>query len=122
LQRVVFDSSFLMAVAQRPTTWVEDTREILGGFEPVILDCVISELKRISMQRGGRARYAALAMKLAEGFSLERCGGATVDAEVVSFAASGGAVVATVDREMIERLAALRIRGVTLKSGRVAPV
>lgn len=122
MQQVVFDSSFLMAVVQRPTSWLDDTRGFLGGFEPVILECVLSELKRISTGGGRRARYADLAMKLAEGFRLERCGGASVDDEVVSFAGSSGAVVATVDRDMIGRLASLRIRGVTLRGGRVALV
>ena len=122
MQRVVFDSSFLMAVVQRPTSWLDDARGFLGGFEPVILECVLSELRRIAEEGERRARYAALAMKLAEGFRLERCGGASVDDEIVSFAASSGAVVATVDREMIDRLMSLKIRGVTLKSGRVALV
>jgi len=44
LRKVVFDSSFLMAVVETPTTWYEDIVEKVGKFEPVILDCAKAEL------------------------------------------------------------------------------
>jgi rRNA-processing protein FCF1 len=111
-----------MAVAQHPTAWFEDTRECLGGFEPVILDCVLSELKRIAEERRLRARYARIALTLAKGFLVVKGGGGAADDEITSYAGSADAVVATVDGEMIRRLAALGMKGITLKSGRVALV
>ncbi|MDG6962113.1 MAG: hypothetical protein JRN71_06690 [Nitrososphaerota archaeon] len=43
LRKVIFDSSFLMAVVERPTTWFEDIVDNIGKFQPVLLDCVRDE-------------------------------------------------------------------------------
>jgi rRNA-processing protein FCF1 len=121
LPKVVFDSSFLMALAERPTTWHEDITALLGGFEPVVLDCVLAELKSLSGGPKGRARYASLALELSSKFEVRECGHGAVDDEILSLAQAMGAAVATVDGELIGTMRALGIRGVTLREGRVAP-
>jgi rRNA-processing protein FCF1 len=120
LRKVIFDSSFLMAVAERPTDWLGDITDIFGKVEPVILECVKAELEGLSAGRGKKASLARLAIELARGFSVEPCGGANVDDEVVSSALRSGAAVATVDRSMAETLLGLRVDAVGLRSGRVA--
>lgn len=122
MPKVVFDSSFLMAVAERPTTWHEDMTELLGSFEPTTLDCVLAEMDRLSGGKGRRARYASLARQLASKFQVAKSGRTGVDEEIISYAKSNGAAVATLDRGLLGTLEALGIKGVTLRAGRVALV
>ena len=117
--QVIFDSSFLMAVVERPTTWFEDTVEIVGEFRPILLACVKSELESLASEGGSRARTARVALELSSKFSSERCGGARVDDEIVSAAKTSGAVVATVDSELLRSLKAAHVGVITLGGGRV---
>jgi rRNA-processing protein FCF1 len=117
---VVFDSSFLMAVVERPTTWFEDMTQELGKIEPVVPDCVLEELVRISGREGRRSKVARVAGDLASSFKKVRCTGAKVDDCVIDYARKNKAVVATVDSEMIDSLKRSRRRVVTLHRGRVA--
>jgi rRNA-processing protein FCF1 len=119
LAKVVFDSSFLMAVAETPTSWQEDMVSILGKVEPVMLRCVLTELDSIDAGGGKRARLAAVAKAMAAGFRLEECGRAAVDDEVVSFARTHGAGVATVDGDMLRSLKAAGLQVLTLRGKRV---
>ncbi|MBI3840860.1 MAG: hypothetical protein HY297_02730 [Thaumarchaeota archaeon] len=119
MPKVIFDSSFLMAVVERPTTWFEDITDELGRFEPVLLDCVASELKRLAEGEGKKARYASLALEIGAKFDSLACGGASVDDELVSAALAQRAVVATADREIGGTLRASRIRVMGLSRGRV---
>lgn len=118
--KVLFDSSFLIAVAEHPTTWLEDMIEMIGKFEPVILTCVQEELKRTSAREGRKGRYARVAMELAKNFSTVRCGRAGVDEEIVSAALSTKAMVATVDGGLAGTLKAVGVKVVGLRSGRVS--
>ena len=119
MRRVIFDSSFLMAVAEKPTPWMEDLTRELGGFEPLVLECARSELTRLSEAGGKRGRLANLALRLSDGFGALPCGLADVDAETVSKALEAGAVVACVDNELSGTLRALHIVTVGLRKGRV---
>ena len=122
MRRVIFDSSFLMAVAERPTTWLEDVTTVLGKVEPVILECGKRELLMLSHGTGRKAKLARVALKLAEGFATEPCGGAKVDDEIVSAAVARGAAVATADEELASAMKALGIQVIGLRSGRAALV
>lgn len=117
---VVFDSSFLMAVVERPTTWFEDMTLELGSFQPVALDCVLEELGKISAREGARSKVARVAGELAESFKKARGEGGRVDDCVVDYARKSGAAVATVDGEMIKTLKRLKLKAVTLRKGRIA--
>ena len=119
MQKIIFDSSFLMAVVETPTTWFEDTTEIVGGFRPILLACVKSELESLASEGGSRARTARVALELSSKFSSERCGGARVDDEIVSAAKTSGAVVATVDSGLLRSLKAAHVGVITLGGGRV---
>ena len=120
LQKVIFDSSFLMAVVERPTTWYEDMVDGIGRFEPVLLDCVRRELERMAAAQDKRARTARVGLDLASKFLGMPTGNARVDDEIVSAALTGKALVATTDADLARSLRAAHVRVVTLKSGRVA--
>lgn len=122
MQKVAFDSSFLMAVVEHPTTWFEDLTEQLGRFEPVLLDCVAQELRKLSVRGERRGRFAALALEMSSSFKAAKCGSAEVDSELASFAEESGAVVATVDADLQAMLRARRIRVASLRRNRVALV
>ncbi len=118
--KVVFDSSFLIAVMEKPTTWYEDMTESLGRFEPTTLDCVLAELESLARRGGKRARYASLARDLAGKFTAAKSGEAGTDEEIVSYAKTNSAAVATIDRELLSTLGAVGVRAVTLRGGRVS--
>ena len=120
--QVIFDSSFLMAVVENPTTWFEDMTELLGKFRPATLDCVLAELRSLARGTTRRSRYAELALQLGKKFDSVSSGSADVDGEIVSYALSHNATVATIDRELIRSLRELGIKVVTLRRRRVALV
>jgi rRNA-processing protein FCF1 len=120
LQRVIFDSSFLMAVAENPTTWFQDIIQSLGSFEPILPACVRDELSRLAMGQGKQAREARVALELAAKFASVSCGKADVDDEIVSAALTRGAAIATTDSDLALSAKAAHLRVVLLRSGRVA--
>jgi rRNA-processing protein FCF1 len=120
---VVFDSSFLIAVMQRPTTWKEDITEKVGAFLPVVLDSVFRELTTLAKTGDKKGRFAGLALELISrgDFTLKRDGGGRPDDEITSFALREGAAVATLDSDLAQRLRASRVRTIiTLSGGRVS--
>lgn len=120
MQHVIFDSSFLMAMAENPTTWFEDIVESLGKFEPILLVCVRDELSKLASGRGKKASEARVALELSSKFATIPCGKADVDDEIVSAALTHGALVATTDAGLALSLKAARLRVVSLRSGRVS--
>ena len=116
--KVLFDSSFLMAVTERPTTWFEDMTEEIGKFQPLLLSCVRLELERLAAGEGKKSRSARVALEMAAGFGSGPCGGASVDDELVSYALASGALVATTDSGLLRSLKAAGARAVTLRGGR----
>jgi len=119
LTRVIFDSSFLMAVVETPTTWFEDIVDRVGKFEPVLLECVGEELHGLARGKGGRSRTARVALDLSGRFHRLACGGARVDDEIVSAASAEGAIVATMDADLARAAKAAHLRVISLRKGRV---
>jgi len=120
---VAFDSSFLLAVMERPTPWSEDITDNVGAFTPVVLSSVRDELARLAAKRDTRGGFAALALELLErgSLSLEPDGRGSPDDEIISFALREGAAVATIDADLAKRLRASRVETViTLRGGRVS--
>jgi rRNA-processing protein FCF1 len=120
---VAFDSSFLVAVMERPTPWSQDILEKVGAFTPVVLSSVRDELARLAAKGNKKGRFAALALRLLEegAFSLEPDGRGKPDDEIISYALREGAAVATIDSELAVRLRASRVQTViTLRGGRVS--
>lgn len=120
MPEVIFDSSFLMAVAERPTTWSEDMTQLIGRFDPVVLDCIYDELGRLASGSGKKARVARVAMELAEDFEKGTCGEGQPDDEIASAALGRKAAVATADSGLAATLRKLNVKVVGLRSGRAA--
>jgi rRNA-processing protein FCF1 len=120
LQKVIFDSSFLMAVVERPTTWFEDAVDGIGKFQPVLPNCVKRELEKLASGSTKKARTARVALELAEEFVTMKCGTVAVDDEIVSMALTAKALVATADSGLALAARSAHVRTITLRSGRVA--
>jgi len=120
LKQIVFDSSFLMAVIETPTTWFEDLVDNVGKFQPVLLGCVRSELEKLASGQGRKSRTARVCLDMASKFATLPCGTASADDEIVSAALSRGALVATVDKELARAAKGAHLTVVSLRKGRVA--
>ena len=116
---MIFDSSFLMAVADTPTTWFEDISARVGRFEPVLLECVGGELQRLASGKSGKSKIARVALDLSSQFVRTGCGSARVDDEIISAASTDGALVATTDAELARAARAAHLRVISLRKGRV---
>lgn len=120
LIKVVFDSSFLMAVVEHPTTWFEDITEALGKFQPVLPDCISEELQRLAALQGRKARSAKLALEMAGSFAKSRCSEHSPDQELLKLSQDPGVLVATLDAEILRELRRSPRKAVTLRKGRMA--
>ena len=120
MQKVIFDSSFLMAVAENPTTWFEDIVEQAGMIEPVLLGCVREELESMASEDGRKGRLARVSLEMASSFREAPCGKGKVDDEIVSAAATLSALVATTDTRLSESLKGSHVRVIRLKKGRTS--
>ena len=116
---VIFDSSFLMAVSEKPTTWFEDITEKVGKFDPVMMECVLRELKALASSQGAKSRLARVAIELGKSFNTAPCGEARVDDEIASAALGMEALVATADSGLAKSLRSLHVGVIALRSGRV---
>lgn len=120
MPKVIFDSSFLMAVAENPTTWFEDIVAHVGKFEPLLLDCVRGELEQLASDEGRKGRFARVSLEMTAKFSRSPCGETSVDDEIASAAASQSAIVATTDTGLLESLRASHVTVISLRKGRVS--
>ena len=120
MKQVIFDSSFLMAVAETPTTWFEDMVHGVGKFQPVLPECVRKELERLASGQGRKARTARVCLEMASDFAALPCGGAQVDDEIVSAALSSGSIVATADARLALAARGAHLRVASLRRGRLA--
>ncbi len=120
MQKIIFDSSFLMAVVEDPTTWYEDIADRVGKFEPILLKVVKEELRRLAEGQGRKARTARVALDLSKSFKPASGGEANTDDEIVSAALSKGAMVATIDSRLVSSLKGVHVGVITLRSGRVS--
>lgn len=120
MREVIFDSSFLMAVAESPTTWFEDITDSLGKFKPAVLDCVLEELGQLAGDERARSRLARVALELATGFQVVASAGGSVDDRIASAALQRRSAVATTDATLAETLGRLHVLVVGLRSGRVS--
>jgi rRNA-processing protein FCF1 len=117
---IIFDSSFLMAVVETPTTWFEDIIDVVGAFQPALPDCVRAELEKLAVGQGSKSRWARLSLDLASNFGSVHCGKARVDDEIISAALATGAVIATTDATLARAARAAHLRVISLRKGRVS--
>jgi rRNA-processing protein FCF1 len=120
---VLLDSSFLIAVMERPTPWREDITDKVGGFQALVIRPVYDELVRLSGSKNRASRYASLAKEMVDRGEIglqEPTGHGMADDELISLALDEGALVATLDGELIRQLKAVHVRVVTLSGGRAS--
>jgi len=108
-----------MAVAEHPTTWLEDVTEKVGKVEPIVLECVLDEMDGLASKQDKRGHIARVATELAQSFSRFPSGKANPDAEIMSAAITLGAAVATADMVLAANLRDRRVRVFSLRSGRL---
>lgn len=120
-RKVLFDSSFLIAVMEHPTPWQGDMLEKLGMFQGVVIHPVYAELVRLAERHGPQSGFARLALDLVEDgtIRLESSEGGRADEELVSYALREGATVATIDGGLIRQLEAAHVPVLSLRGGRV---
>lgn len=120
-RRVLFDSSFLISVMEHPTPWQGDIQELVGRHDGVVLQPIESELRRLADRGGRESRFARLALGLIDRGTLRvgASAGSRADEELVSNALEDGAVVATVDGDLIRQLRASHVAVLSLRRGRV---
>jgi rRNA-processing protein FCF1 len=111
---VLIDTSALLYLSQKPSTFLDELEVKLGTVELAVPDSVFSELRRLAGGKGKKAKEAKMALTFASGLRPLAQGGPADDALVI-LAQREGAVVATLDGGLA---AALRRRGVIVATVR----
>jgi rRNA-processing protein FCF1 len=105
--RVLFDANALMMPAQFSIDLFDELRQLVGAFEPLVLERVAGELEGISSGRGRDAAAARYGLGIARKCTVVRPGepsGCTVDEQMINYAHENGCLVVTNDRRLRERL------------------
>ncbi len=116
--KVLLDANALMMPAQFSIDLFDELRQIVGAFEPLVLESIIRELAGISSGKGRDAAAARYAMGVAE-----RCTTVhvpepvpeTVDKQVIDYAQKNGCLVVTNDRRLREMLLVLGIGVISMR-------
>jgi rRNA-processing protein FCF1 len=115
---VLLDTSILIRLAERPSLFLEELSSKLGKVDLAIPTPVLKELVQLSLARDSTGRAAKLALAYAESLANVECEGAADDA-LLLLAQSKGAVVATLDLDLIRRLRRLHVPVATLQGERL---
>jgi rRNA-processing protein FCF1 len=118
MKEVVFDSSFLIAISEKPTDWEKQFNDALGAYVPVILSSVEEELKAIASKKGKKAMMARAALEIARRFKKVEVEG-MADDSIVQYCNSKDAAAATTDRELASRLIKRKKNVFSIKEGRI---
>lgn len=97
--KVIFDSSFLIYICEKPSTLLSEMEEAIGKVEPLIPKPVLRELKALAR----RKRSAVLALEKAEKMEVVGCKG-PADEAIVKLAKDLGLPVATLDLKLASLL------------------
>ncbi|MCL4436694.1 MAG: hypothetical protein M1503_09485 [Thaumarchaeota archaeon] len=118
---LLLDSSFLIFLVETPSGGFAEVEDKLGKVGPVVLTSVVEELRRIADRAAAkRAKAAARALDYASGLRIVHYSGSGgVDDQILQYAKSSGAAVATLDAELRRRLRAAGVVVVTLSGNRL---
>ena len=105
---VLLDTSILIYLVERPSSFLDQVGAQLGRADLCVLQPAVGELRSLAKTKGARGKRARAALSFAERLKVLPGGGEADDA-IVRAAVEEGAVVATLDRELI---ASLRRKGV----------
>jgi rRNA-processing protein FCF1 len=105
--KILLDANALMMPAQFSIDLFDELRQLVGAFEPLVLDSIMRELAGISSGKGRDAAAARYALSVAQRcitvHSPEPASG-TVDEQVIGYAQNNGCLVVTNDRHLREQL------------------
>ncbi|MEM0383778.1 MAG: hypothetical protein QXS57_03905 [Candidatus Caldarchaeum sp.] len=103
--KALVDTSFLMICAERGRNYLSLLEKKVGEvIQPVVLDSVLDEVKRISSGRGKRAMLARVAAQYVAGAEIVQAGG-PADEALVKYSAEHMIPVVSVDSRLLRRLA-----------------
>ena len=105
--KVLLDANALMMPAQFQLDLFGELREILGGFEPVVLSSVMRELDGISRAQGRHGAAARTGLALAGRCTVAEPGDLQqepVDTQVIEYATRNRCIVVTNDRRVRDLL------------------
>jgi len=118
--KVLLDANALMMPAQFQIDLFDELRNILGGFEPIVLSSVMHELDGLTRAKGRHGAAARLGLTLGEKCTIAECedtqaGSGTVDAQVIEYAVQNGCLVVTNDRHVRDELFARGIGVISMR-------
>ncbi|WP_299968052.1 PIN domain-containing protein [Methanoregula sp.] len=101
------DANALMMPAQFHIDLFDELRNLLGGFEPIVLSSVIHELEGLTRAKGRNGAAARLGLTLGEKCTIAESRDAsarTVDDQVIDYAVQNICLVVTNDRRVRDAL------------------
>jgi rRNA-processing protein FCF1 len=116
--KVLLDANALMMPAQFSIDLFDELRQLVGAFEPLVLECVVRELAGISSGQGrdaAAARYALVAAQQCTTVHLKVVSFDSVDEQVVDYAQKNGCLVVTNDRRLREMLLSRSIGVISMR-------
>jgi rRNA-processing protein FCF1 len=116
--KVLLDANALMMPAQFQVDLFDELRNILGGFEPVVLASVMHELEGLTRAKGRNGAAARLGLALGGKCTLAESTDASVgsvDAQVIDYAVQHRCMVVTNDRRVRDELFAHGIGVISMR-------
>ncbi len=96
----------------------DELRNLLGGFEPIVLSSVIRELEGLTRAKGRHGAAARLGLALGEKCTIAECGDVSsgcVDVMIIEYAVQNGCLVVTNDRRVRDGLFARGIGVISMR-------
>ena len=116
--KVLLDANALMMPSQFRLDLFDELRMLVGSFEPVVLSGVLQELSGLSRAKGRDGAAARYGLTLGERCTVVPSAdmeSASVDAQVIEYAAKNSCLVVTNDRRVREALFARGIGVISLR-------
>ena len=116
--KVLLDANALMMPAQFSIDLFDELHQLVGAFEPLVLESIIRELTGIASKKGRNAAAARYAMGVAQRCTTVRSAepvSDTVDEQVIDYAQKNGCLVVTNDRRLREMLLSRSIGVISMR-------
>jgi rRNA-processing protein FCF1 len=117
--RVLLDANALMMPAQFQIDLFDELRNLIGGFEPVVLSSVVHELEGLTKVKGRHGAAARMGLALAAQCTVaenKELQSESVDAQVIEYAAQTHCMVVTNDRRIRDALYARGIGVISMRN------